>query len=90
MRREEAAARARLLPSTAALVSSAEVIKSLDGYFEEKSPFEAHIYQLWGSGCKERDQDSTQDAALNICIESSATENLYFKNKMLSWLDAFC
>lgn len=31
-------------PSTAALVSSAEVIKSLDGYFEEKSPFEDYIY----------------------------------------------
>lgn len=44
MRREEAAARAKLLPSTAALVSSAEVIKSMDGYFEEKSPFEAYIY----------------------------------------------
>lgn len=33
MRREEATARARLLPSTAALVSSAEV-KLLEGYFE--------------------------------------------------------
>lgn len=41
MRREEAAARARLLPSTAALVSSAEVSKFLDGYFEEKSPCSA-------------------------------------------------
>lgn len=39
MRREEAAAKARLLPSTAALVSSAEVITFLDGYFEEQSPF---------------------------------------------------
>lgn len=41
MRREEAAARARLLPSTAALVSSAEVTNFLDGNFEEKSPFSA-------------------------------------------------
>lgn len=40
MRREEAAGRARLLPSTAALVSSVEV-KFLDDNFEEKSPFSA-------------------------------------------------
>lgn len=39
MRKEKAAARARLLPSTAALVSSAEVTVFLDGYLEEQSPF---------------------------------------------------
>lgn len=36
-------------PSTAALVSSAEVIKSLDGYFEEKSPFEDYILTSCGA-----------------------------------------
>lgn len=43
MRREEAAARARLLPSTEALICSAHDIKTLDGYFEEKSLFKAYI-----------------------------------------------
>lgn len=48
MRREEAAARARLLPSTAALVCSAHDTKTLDSYSEEKSQFEA--YTLSNSG----------------------------------------
>lgn len=43
MRREEAAARARLLPSTAALVCSAHNIETLASYFEEKFESEAYI-----------------------------------------------
>lgn len=40
MRREETAARTRMIPSTAALVSSAQGIKTSNGYFEEKPQFE--------------------------------------------------